>query len=388
MAQQTARDKARSIAKRRAEESTHAGGGGFAVRLPDGVEFYKNEGKKVEWDFIPYVISDKRNPDVLAGRANVGDQADVRAYWSHSNIGPEQKMVVCLRSVGKPCPICEEIAVMRKNTKIDPKDIDAIKQKERMLYNILDPNETNGPIRVWDVSYYLFTKKLEKEQKEREEYYDYWFLDGGYTLSIRFEKKSMGKGTNSFYEADRIDFEKRQPYNDDILKEVVDLDSVLNIMSYENLQKLFLGVEGEPDPEPEVDAKPAAEAAAPRERSRGRGSEDSAPVQEEKIHHRSPDAPEERTRHESEYKNELESCPGKTARGAAGVFGVDTDKLDYCDAGKGCPKWDACGAEKKQRAADARKQDAPKDAPAAETRGRGREPEEKETTRSRRSARS
>lgn len=388
---QSARERMREAAKRRSQESTHAGGGGFSVRLPDGVEFFKNDGKTVDFDFVPYEISDKRNIDVLAGRLKVGDLVDSRAYWVHNNIGPDQTRVICLKTIGKPCPICEGIVDMKRNPNIDPKDIDDIKAKERVLYNVIDVNEKKAPVRVWDVSYHLFTKQLEKEQRDKEERYDFATLDAGSTLHLRFEKKKFGKG-EPFYDTDRIDFEKREPYDDDILKEVVDLDAALNIMTYEQLQKLFLGVDSDPEPEPEKEKAPEKEERGGRgERSRRepepekeekteRGSRsrrdaepDPEPEKEERTHRRDPDAEGERKRGEDEYKNELEECPGKTAKGKAGVFGEDTDKLEHCDKGKGCEKWDDCREEKDRRAKDVkgggRKAKDPEPEPEKEERG-------------------
>lgn len=368
-----ARSSIRDAARRRAQESAH-GGSGYSINLPEGVNFFKNDGKTVEFDFIPYTVTDKRNPDVVAGRLNVGDLVDARTYWLHGDIGAENKPYVCLKTIGQRCPICEAQVAMAKNPKADPKDVKAIKSKERVLYNVIDANDKDDKVMVWDVSYHLFTKQLEHEQLEREEYYDYADPDNGYTLRIRFEKKVIDRG-NPFWDADRIDFDKRKPLSDADLKAAVDLDACLQILSYEKLEAVFLGVDNEPAAN---DTAPAATepvrgrqtapttpppAAAPARGTRGgRGSEDS-------IHDKAPDAPTERGRHEREAGRHPvdpdQDCPG------GGKFGEDESKLDHCDQ---CAedKWRACRDEKDRLLRVAKEKAAAKPAEEPPVRGRRR----------------
>jgi hypothetical protein len=241
-----ARESMREAARKRAEETTH-GGGGFSINLPEGVKFFVNEGKRQEFDFIPYTISNALNADVRAGRRRVGDLVDACSYKMHRDIGAEQKSYICPTTFGKKCPICEAQVVMAKaaKSKQEIDDAKALKAKERVLYNIFDAADSKAPLMIWDVSYSLFTKQLEHEQREREEYYDYADPDNGYTVSIRFEERVFNR--NKFFEADRIDFVKRKPLGDADLKAAVDLDACLQVLAYDQLEKVFLGIDGEPD---------------------------------------------------------------------------------------------------------------------------------------------
>jgi len=375
----------RDAAKRRAEEQSH-GGGGFSIGLPDGVSFFKNDGKTVEFDFIPYVITDPRNPDVVAGRLQVGDLVDGRTYWMHRDIGAEQKPYICLKTIGQRCPICEAQVAMAKNPKADPDDAKALKSKERVLYNVIDVADKDGKVMVFDISYHLFTKQLEHEQREREEYYDYADPDNGYTLRIRWEKKSIGRG-EPFHEADRIDFTKRKPLSDADLKAAVDLDACLTILPYDKLEAIFLGVETPAEPaKPEPAGRGSEEgtrgsrrsepaASAPAESTRGR-REPTAPPAEEPAprgrgrsaeppaadpHRHDPDAQRARgaapAEDEHVYKGELDEnkCPG------GGTFGVDENELKHC---KDCDDkvWRSCRDEKDRLAREAKSK--PEEKPA------------------------
>lgn len=354
---------ARDIAKRRAQESSH-GGGGARINLPDGVSFFKNDGKTVELDFIPYTINNALNPDVRAGRVQVGYMADALMYKQHVDIGASQEKYICPTTFGKPCPICEAYAEAKKKGTMDKDELKALRPKERMLYNVIDAKDKSGAVQIWDVSYHLFTKQLEHEQEEHEEYYSYWFPEAGYTLRIRFEKKSIDRG-EPFYEADRIDFTERNPLTDDDLKQAVDLDACLQVLSYEKLEAIFLGVENEPEARPEVAEPIKVERTArattiptqtepPARSTRGRVTEDT-------IHDKAPDAPAERERAGRHPIDPAQDCPG------GGEFGVDIDKLDHCYE---CDKWDACKDERdalKQKEKTPTKQPTEISAPARRT---------------------
>lgn len=370
-----ARSSMRDAARRRAEEQTH-GGGGFSVNLPEGVKFFQNDGKTIEFDFVPFRISDADNPDVKAGRLAVGDLVDARFYWMHQNIGPEEKPYVCLKTFGQRCPICEAQVQMAKNPKADPDAAKALKAKERVLYNVINVDDKDGKIMVWDVSYHLFTRQLEKEQREREEYYDYADPDNGFSVRIRFAEKSFNR--NQFYEADRIDFEKRKPLSDADLKAAVDLDACLQRLSYEKLEAIFLGTAddekvGNRDDKPADRKDDRRSADAPTRGSRAdtppptRSSRGEA---DEKTHRRDPDAPGERERHADEAERGTagrhpvdpdQDCPG------GGKFGAE-GSVDHCTK---CPddKWKSCRDETDRLARE--KKAAAKPADDAGRGGRG-----------------
>jgi hypothetical protein len=408
--EQGARESMRDAARRRAQETSHSGGG-FAIKLPDGVDFAKVDGKTVEWDFIPYVITSPLNVDVRAGRRHVGDLVDACAYKVHRDIGVNKDKYVCPTTIGKPCPICDSRNEAKKKGSMSKEDLKALMPKDRMLYNVIDIFDKAGKMQVWDISFHMFTKQLEHDQQDHEEYYGYAEPDGGFTLRIRFEKKSIDRG-EPFYETDRIDYTPRNPLSDADLKAAVDLDACLQILAYDKLEAIFLGTDNEPDTDQgETAGRPAAaergaargeERSAAPERSRGeaaverpaapaRGRGEAAQAAEparggrgtgpapapareargraDTIHEKSPDIPGEQERATKEQAGRHgvdpdQDCPG------GGVFGRDESKLDHC---RNCDdaKWQSCRDEA-DRLAKAAKVEPAKEPAKAAGRGAGR----------------
>lgn len=210
------------------------------LQLPKGIPVFKEEEGKMQFDILPYVVSDKNHPDKESG-AEKGEQWFCRPFKIHRNIGADNEKVVCLTSIGKKCPICEYRAKLLKAGK--PKEeTDALRPSARMLYNVQpkDHKKLEDKPHIWDVSEFAFTALLETEVSEKEKYEDFADLEIGYTLEVRFIEDAVGK--NKFVKANRIDFEERETQYDEekALATVADLDKVLSILSYEELEKKFL----------------------------------------------------------------------------------------------------------------------------------------------------
>lgn len=340
-----AKESMRDKIRRRNEETSYGGGGGRTVNLPEGVKWFENKGGAAELDFLPYVITDPQHPEVLGSRFAVGDLIDSRAYWVHRDVGAEQKLMICLKTIGKPCPICEAYVSAKKNASLSKEEVEPLRSKVRVLYNVIDLNTKDQKVQVWDVSWHNFTKMMIEEQKINEDLLGYADLVGGSTMSIRFREKKIGK--QEFFEASRIDGTPREPYEKSILKEVVNLDESFQILSYEQLEAIFLGTEAAGRSAPE----PAKRRSAPE------------PENAPDPHRHDPDAQRGRGKTppptaDDEYKGELDEAPAKPAKPAAKsadnacphgyVFGVDLDTKDECDS---CDVWDECRHEKKKGAA-------------------------------------
>ena len=374
---QSMADKMRDRASTR--ESSGRGGVKFTFPVGAEIKFFKvDKAKTYKLDFIPYEVTDKKHP---AG-VDVGDLWYQRTIWTHNNIGPEEKSYLCLKSVGKKCPICEYRAQLVKSADADEDLIKSLNSKERELFQVIDLDNEKAGIQLWEFSYHLFGKKLEEEIREDDEDgYKAGFadLEGGSTLKIRFGSKKMGK--NEFFEATRIDFEERDDYGEDILDDVLCLDEILNVLDYEKLEAIFLDTETE-----EVEEKPARgrggrgkekeEDEKPARGGRGRGKKDEEEEKEEKSSRSSRGKKEEkeeapsrgrgRNKEKEEEPEEKPSRGGRASRGkekeeekpkrgakgkkeepelaedecpAGGEFGVDEGEFDECID---CPNWDAC----------------------------------------------
>jgi len=219
------------------------------LRLPKGVNVFSvDPGSVVKLDFIPYIINNPKHPDINEenGFPAVGELWYKRPFKIHRNVGVEKETVVCLSSFGKKCPICEYWA-KRKKEGADKEELDSIKPTLRNLYCVVPKGSKKYEEKpyVWDISQYLFQALLNEELETDDDNEIFPDLEGGKTLQVRFESKTMGTG-NAFANAKRIDFKEREEqYDESILDEVPDLDSLLSEMSYKQMETKFFEMEEE-----------------------------------------------------------------------------------------------------------------------------------------------
>ncbi len=237
-------DKVRAnIEKQKSQKSQY----GY-LKLPKGVNVFKEEpGSRVKLDILPYVVTDPNHPDRddELGIAVPGALWYKRPFKLHRNIGYNNMPLVCPTSIGKRCPICEYKQRLLKEGK-DWRDdsVKALKTYLRNLYIVVPLDNKNYEERpyVWDISDHLFQNKLSTELEENPEYANFPDLEDGYTLRIRFTEEQFGK--NKFADTSRIDFEKREKkYDKSILDKVPNLDEVLVILPYEQIEAKFFDSE-------------------------------------------------------------------------------------------------------------------------------------------------
>ena len=240
--QQSMKDRVR----KRAE--THKSRGGLdTLALPEGVELFKPEKGTIEFDIIPYKVTADNHPEVKKGEIWYE-----RTYMSHRNVGPEEKAIICPRTIGKRCPICEEYQRLNKDPNADEDVVKGLRAKERELFNVV-MKDGDGEVMVLNMSVHLFGLKLEQEILEGDEgNASFAELKGGKTLKVRWEQKSMG--TAKFVEAGRIDFKDRDDLDEDTLDVAVDLDKALKILSYEEIEKIFQAGGDEDETTPDKDS--------------------------------------------------------------------------------------------------------------------------------------
>lgn len=214
------------------------------MKLPSGISLWSAEpGETMKFDILPYIVSDDNHPDRYdeTGTAVPGELWYKRPFKIHRNIGVDKDAVVCPRSVGKPCPICEYME-KRLREGADYDDVRDLKQSKRNLYVVVPKNQKNYEEKphIWEMSEFLFQKLLRQELQEDESFGRFPQLEDGLTLKVRFDSQKIGEG-KPFADASRIDFlERKSDYDEDILDEVPDLDKVLEIHSYKELEAKFM----------------------------------------------------------------------------------------------------------------------------------------------------
>lgn len=344
------------------KEQTERQGGGGCLSL-DGKKFWRPKKGMNTFDIIPYEVSIGNHPIGI----EPGELFQQLKYKVHYEIGAENKQIVCPTTVGKKCPICEHRAALYKDPNADKDELQKLKPKDRIVFNIIDLDDEDEGIQIFDYSPHLFAGALYEELDATEgEFNNLFDLDSGFTIKARFAEKKLG--SNKFLECTRVDFEERQPYGDDQVADCLDLDKALVILSYDEINKIFMDLDEEPtsgkadddDEKPtgrqRSSRKPEQEEAAPSGRSRRNRTPEPDPEPEDDVPNEFPeDEPEpEPTSRRRGRRAEPEPEP-ETAEPESGDnqcpsgynFGVDTDTEDACDK---CPNdiWEACKKAKSE----------------------------------------
>ena len=235
---------------KRAQERENYGRGNITLTVPEGMEFFSPKKGTMNLDIIPYKVSADNHPEVAEGELWYQ-----RTVFKHFGIGPEEKSFICPKTIGKRCPICEEHAKLRRDPDADEDTVNALRPKERELFNVIDLDDEDKGVQLWEFSYHLFGRILEEELRDGDESNaSFSDLKGGKTLAVKFREKKIGK--NKFVEAVNIEFEDREEdYDEDILEDAVDLDKALVVLEHDALQKEFLGMSEDSEEEEESETK-------------------------------------------------------------------------------------------------------------------------------------
>lgn len=346
-------------------QKTKATGASYGyLNLPKGISVFSPEpGGKCHLDFMPYVVSAERHPDGI----EPGDIWYKRPFKAHRNIGADKTSVICLTSIGKKCPVCEYRAQMIKDGR-EKAETDALKPSSRNLYIVIPKKnkKLEEKPHILDISQAMFQNLLAEELEENDANEVFPDLEQGLTLKIRWDSKTIG-GSKPFAEASRIDFEDRdEAYSEDIMEEIPDLDAMLNILSYKELEKKFLEMEDEEDEEEKPKPTTSRKSKNPEPEDE---EDDDAPEPPKRAKKSTPPPDPEDEEEEEEVcvacqgsgknskggecricsgtgekkepeapKKKTDAKPGKKCP-FNHTFGTDCEKYDSCDD---CDLWDEC----------------------------------------------
>ena len=293
-------------------------------------------------NIIPYEIKTKNHPLVKRGEFEVGDLDYVMDFFVHRNVGPSESSVVCLKNTfGKPCPICEQSALLRKQGK--EQEANELKASRRVIYNVQDLKEPDK-VKVFETSHYLFEKELIDESRDEEGgFVD--FADPTDGKEIKFRCQEVQKGAMKFKEYKSFSFEDRdEEIDDDLLEQAISFDEVIRVPTYEEVEKILYGSEDEDEEEEpkkkkvvEDDSDDEDEIELPKKKAKKVVEEDD---DEEEVE----ESPKKKKSFEDldDVEDEEEEKPKKSSGGKCPFghkFGVDCDEYNDCD---NCDKWDSC----------------------------------------------
>lgn len=198
-------------------------------------------------DIVPYNAGDH---DPLTER---GDPTYGFEYWAHTNVGPNNAMMLCPTEMyGDPCYICEHRERLRQKGADDDK-WKPLFPKRRNLYNILcyDRGEEKKGIQLWDISYHYFEKfilAISKKQgrggkKAKTINFAHPKKGKSITFSIEPAKSKNDYPTYLGFTFDDRDYE----IEPDTLEEANVIDEIIHIPDTEEIKRAFLGKKGKDD---------------------------------------------------------------------------------------------------------------------------------------------
>jgi len=296
---------------------TQSGNGGDWFTLPNGIERWIPEKKGTFLiDVLPYEVSTENHPEDGIESGVLWFRSQFRV---HHGIGVKEQSVICPRSIGKACAICDEVDRLRKEDRDANEDlINSLRGQVFSIMNIKHPDDEDA-VAVFCLSYGKFDKLLKEElqEEENEEHLDFYQCDeGGRTLRTRFSEKSFAG--NKYLAATQIQFKSRDNMDEDeILGKVADLDTILNVLPSEKIKAVFLeGEEPEGDDEEEVKSKPKKKGEKKKPADKKAGKKKPEPEEEEDWD----DEDEEEEEEEKEIPEGMIECiacegSGKSSKG-------------------------------------------------------------------------
>lgn len=332
-------------AKKKAERNMNRGGSSY-LALPENTERFKPKKGTFNLDFLPYRVTVDTHPEV-----DEGEFWYQRTFFVHYGIGSDSNAFICPKTIKKPCPICDHVKeLFNSDNDEDVELAKNIKAKERELYNVINLDDQDKGVQLFEYSYHLFGKALDEEINEGDDDLGgFAELEGGKTVSVSFRKKTFGK--NEFFETRKIEFDERDDYDEDILDDVYDLDELLVIKDYKTLQKALYDLDDEDtddeEEEEEKEEKPKKSSKKSSKKADKKSSKSSKKSEKDDEEDEEDEEEEEKPKKSKSKKSSKKSSTKKKGKKKVGAkecphghtFGEDVDEYDECGD---CEKWADC----------------------------------------------
>jgi len=238
MAKTRKKKKRRELANaRRRAETRSSGFERTTTRTPEGMGYFqlKSAGMK-RIDILPYVVKETNR------FADAGQIHYEKTFFIH-RIGPNGDSYVCRKeTAGEKCPICEYRDKLRSDPNADEDLVKSLKAKERQLFYVIDHDEPEKGVQLWDISYYLFGQHLDNRIRNSEEddgFEAFFDPEEGMTLRLGIGEKSFAG--RAYYEVQTVDFKPRKnPIDPELYEDLPSLDDLIKVEGYEKLKSIFL----------------------------------------------------------------------------------------------------------------------------------------------------
>lgn len=217
------------------------------------VRFFKfaDPGEYQDVNILPWEISSKDHPEVVAGNAKVGDMDYVLDLWIHQRIGPNKEDHICLKKTyGRECPTCDLADDLWKDesTKDEARNLFS---KRKCVY-IIQPLDSDfhapkDDIYIFEMTHSRFAKGLQgKAVSSMRGRGVVNFADPyvGKVVSFTVVEEKMNNG-RKYSLADQFEFNERQEeISEDILMKVPSLDTFLTVKTADQIRAIL---NGDPD---------------------------------------------------------------------------------------------------------------------------------------------
>jgi hypothetical protein len=214
------------------------------------LKFFKPdlEGRN-KFNILPYQIKSKNHPEVVAGRAKVGDWDYVMDMWIHRSIGPNKVDFLCTKKTyGKRCACCEEVERLYNDKRTD--EAKSLKATRRVVYNV-QPIEKGGPsdtVQVFNVSHYLFAKELMEEANScanGKGVIPFADPDQGKIVSFRAAEEKTGTNTRTEFKSFQF-LDRDEEISDEILDQCISFDEFLVVPTPAEVEAAMYGTDVDP----------------------------------------------------------------------------------------------------------------------------------------------
>lgn len=277
------RSERRRVDPARTRQSAQGGGGFVAAffKLPKDVRCWFPEKKSShDIDVIGYEVTLEKHPDRKL------DVTPGTLWWRmpfvvFKHVGIADETIVSAASIGEPCPMMEEYRSLAENYKENKKAIKDLQMQKWMAFVIRDPDDEDK-VAIFASSIGKFwgsdaglKNELDQTDESNLEFYEY--ADGkGRTLRCRFSELDFvdDKGaTQDYLGVTKIEFIPREDLDEsEWIDKVPSLDAILNVRPYDEVKKLWLGLDGEGDDGDDGDEKTPKSKHAARPVIKGKGN--------------------------------------------------------------------------------------------------------------------
>lgn len=230
-----------------------AGASAFDWKKVKDVKFYKMTKGGHRFNIIPFVIKSKNHPRVRAGTTEIGKLDYGFDVWIHKYVGGYNHLLCLKKTFNRSCPACELQAELEKKGKVE--EAGKLKSKRTVLYNVIDADDEDEGIQVFEVAHFLFEKELieaAKETSDNGELINFANVRNGKIVAFRASPAKYEGG--SYFKFKNFTFEDRdERLPKDVVDDAISFDELLHIPTKEETEKILYGDDEDSDDDDEDD---------------------------------------------------------------------------------------------------------------------------------------